>query len=116
MNTDQLFLIQIGITALFILALLRYFRPFLRKILVDLCGTDDRAQFWTTFTNILLFALPIISALGFAPKTGLANPALVIANQMRVNLLSFIFGLIIIGLIMMFFTVFTSIKTLTERK
>ena len=108
MNTDQLFLIEIAITLLIILLILGYFRPFLRKILIDLCGTEDRAQFWTTFTNIVLLSLPMVSALGFSPTISLSNPVLVIAHQLKSNLMSFVFGLVIIGFILAFFTLLTS--------
>jgi len=110
MNTDQLFLTQVAITFLIILVVLGYLRPFLRKILLDICGTDERAQFWTAFTNIILLSLPVISGLGFSPTTSLANPMLVVANQLKSNLLSFLFGLMLIGFILMFFTLFTAVR------
>ncbi len=43
MTTDQIFLIEIALTLLIILLILGYLRPFLKRILIDLCGTDDRA-------------------------------------------------------------------------
>ena len=108
MNIIVAFFIEIAITLLIVLLVLGYLRPFLRRILLDLCGTDDRAQFWTTFTNIVLLSLPMISALGFSPTTSLSNSILVVAHQLKSNLLSFIFGLALIGFVLAFFTLLTS--------
>ena len=108
MSMDMVFLIESGITLFIVLLILGYLRPFLRRILGDLCGTDERAQFWTTFTNIILLSLPMISALGFSPTTSLANPLIVVARQLKFNLMSFISGLILIGFVLLFFTIFAS--------
>jgi len=108
MRMDTAFLIECAITLLIVFLILGYLRPFLRRILSDLCGTDDRAQFWTTFTNIILLSLPMISALGFSPTTSLSDPLIVIARQLKSNLMSFIGGLILIGFVLLFFTVFAS--------
>ena len=108
MNIIITFSIEIAITLLIVIFVLAYLRPFLRRILLDLCGTEDRAQFWTTFTNIVLLSLPMISALGFSPTTSLSNTVLVVAHQLKSNLLSFIFGLAFIGSVLAFFTLLTS--------
>ena len=114
MTMDTIFLIESAITLLIVFLILGYLRPFLRRILRDLCGTDDRAQFWTTFTNIILLSLPMISALGFSPTTSLANPLTVVARQLKSNLMSFILGLILIGFVLLFFTIFASRTPIRE--
>jgi len=108
MSIDAAFLIESVITLLIVFLILGYLRPFLRRILIDLCGTEDRAQFWTTFANIILLALPAISALGFSPNTSLSNPLIVVAQQLKANLMSFIFGLVLVGFVLLFFTLFVS--------
>jgi hypothetical protein len=111
MNIIVAFFIEIALTLLIVIVVLGYLRPFLRRILLDLCGTDDRAQFWTTFTNIVLLSLPMISALGFSPTASLSNSILIVAHQLKSNLLSFIFGLALIGFVLAFFTLLTSRTT-----
>ena len=68
MNTILSFVVQVVLTLVIASSLARYLRPFLRKILIDLCGTEDRAQFWTAFSNILLIGIPVIFALNYSPE------------------------------------------------
>jgi hypothetical protein len=42
---------------------LRYLRNPLEVILTDLCGTNDRARFWMSFSNVILFLVPFVLAL-----------------------------------------------------
>lgn len=42
-----------------------YLREALRKVLVDLCGTAERSDFWVRMTTILITAFPVLLALGF---------------------------------------------------
>jgi len=106
-----LFWIQIAVTLTIVALILRFLRSSLRRILIDLCGTEDRAQFWTTFTNIVLLSLPMISALGFPPTISLENPLIATANQLKSNLTIFILGLVMIGVVLLFFTIVASSKT-----
>ncbi len=115
MNTAIAFLIEISVTLLIVVLILAYLHPFLRRILVDLCGTDDRGQFWTTFTNIILLSLPLISSLGFTPPV--TNDALTIeiVHQLKSNLMNFLLGLALIGFILLFFSA-SAPRTLKREK
>ena len=104
MNTITAILIEVGITLLISILFLAYLRPFLKKILFDLCGTEDRAQFWATFTNIVLISLPLISALGFIPPIQKEDLLIEIVHQLKSNLTNFMLGLALIGFILLFFT------------
>ena len=104
MNQIVLFLIQILATLTISAALAAYIRPHLRRVLLDLCGTDERAQFWTVFSNIMLVALPAIFGMGFAPEAAGFEPGFFeMASQLRWNLLGFILSLMIIGATVSFF-------------
>ena len=71
MSMILIFLTQIALTVIACLLIAGYIRPFLKRVLVDLCGTEERAQFWTAFSNIMLVVLPVIFGLGFYPlETG----------------------------------------------
>lgn len=37
----------------------------LRNLLIDLCGTEDRADFWMTYSNIMLILAPLLANILF---------------------------------------------------
>ena len=70
MNPAMVFLIGLAITLVSVLLVVFYLRKHLKAILVDLCGTGERAQFWTAFSNITLTLVPLIFALHYRPEGG----------------------------------------------
>ena len=104
MNTILSFVIEVSLTLLIAALLVNYLRPFLWKILVDLCGTEERARFWTAFSNILLIGLPAIFALNFRPiASGPEGLFFEIAGKLSANLGGFLLALIGVGFIVSFF-------------
>jgi len=104
METIQIYLLQIAVTIAISLAATVYLRPHLRSILADLCGTQERAQFWVVFSSILLVGLPLIFSLGYNPLNHTsALPFFDAASQVRANLLGFLLALLGIGFAVSFF-------------
>ena len=104
MNPVFSFVIEVALTLIVSILLVRYLRPFLQRILIDLCGTEDRAQFWTAFCNILLLGLPAIFALNYRPEATDAQALFFeVVSKLSGNLGSFLVALIGIGLIVSFF-------------
>lgn len=104
MNTVFSFLMEAALTLVITVMLVRYLRPFLRKILTDLCGTEDRAQFWTVFSNILLIGVPMIIALNYQPRSRNAEQLFFeVAGKLSGNLGGFLFALVGVGLIVTLF-------------
>jgi hypothetical protein len=104
MNTVTPFLVQISVTLVACLLLAAYIRAALRRVLVDLCGTEQRAEFWTSFSSLLLVLMPIVFGLGFAPEaTALDAAILEAAGQLRWNLFGFVLALLMIGGAVAFF-------------
>ncbi len=105
MNTIVIYLIQLIVTLVICLGLTTYLRPHLWRVLVDLCGTEERAQFWTVFANIMLIVVPLIFGLGFRPEAVVSAEAqfFQIAEQLRNNLLGFIFSFVGIAVAVGFF-------------
>ncbi|WP_426167740.1 hypothetical protein [Pseudoduganella sp. R-34] len=56
---------EIVIPLLVGLAVSRYLRDVLRRLLVDLCGTAERSEFWVRVTTVLITAFPVLLALWF---------------------------------------------------
>ena len=104
MNTVIIFLVEIVVTLLASLLLVGYLRPHLRRVLTDLCGTEERAQFWTVFSNILLVGLPFIIALGFRPEAdSLEASFFEVIGRLSGNLAGFLFALVLVGIVISFF-------------
>jgi hypothetical protein len=107
MNTILSFGIQIVLTLAISVLLVGYLRPFLRKVLIDLCGTEDRAQFWTAFSNLLLIGTPVIFALNYKPEAvNTEELVFQVAGKLSGNLAGLLFALISIGLMVSFFALF----------
>ena len=104
MNTVLSFFIQMAITLVLVALIVTYLRPYLRKILLDLCGTEERAQFWTAFSNILLIGMPLIFALNYRPETrNMEELFFEVAGKLGGNLGGLLVALVGIGFIVSFF-------------
>ena len=103
-DTIIAFWVELGLTLFICLLLILYLRPHLKRILGDLCGTEDRAQFWTVFSNILLVGWPAIIALSYHPNALAGdNQFFEIATRLGGNLGIFLVALVGIGIIVTFF-------------
>ena len=117
MNTIGFFFVQLAITTLVASLITIYLRPYLYKILVDLCTTEDRAQFWTKFSNILLIGMPVVFALKFTPlATESTEMFFEIMSKLGSNIFGFLFALVCIGVIVSFFALVAPKNKLTETK
>ena len=70
MNRVTIFLIGVGTTVAVSVLAVGYLKSSLTKILIDLCGTQERATFWTAFSNVTLILVPLIFALHYRPEIG----------------------------------------------
>jgi tetrahydromethanopterin S-methyltransferase subunit B len=117
MNTITSYLIQMALTLGLAFLIVGYLRPYLRRILTDLCGTDERAQFWTAFSNILLIGMPMIFALNFWPNSQNSEDLFFeVAGKLSNNLGGLLFGLVIVGGMISFFALVASKSTKVEAK
>jgi hypothetical protein len=82
------------------LALL-YLRSPLKIILTDLCGTVERARFWTAFSNITLFLVPLALALNHQPTAG-GTKSLVfeISDQIESAVIGLIIAVMVLGMVL----------------
>ena len=104
MITILSFLTQLALTLVLASLIVGYLRPFLRKVLADLCGTEERAQFWTAFSSVLLIGTPLIFALNYQPITGnVVALFFEVARKLSGNLGGLLFALVVIGFIVSFF-------------
>lgn len=104
MNTIFVYFVEVVITLMVCCSVVLYLRKSMRRILVDLCRTEERAQFWMVFASILLVGLPLIFGMGYHPVTAEAEKAFFeVVNQIKWNLLGFLTALVVIGGVISFF-------------
>lgn len=117
MNTIISFLIQVLLTVALTAVIVGYIRPYLRKVLTDLCGTEERAQFWTVFSNILLIGLPTILALNYRPEAAtLEELFFEVAGRLSGTLAGFLFALVCVGIVVSLFALFAPRPAKVEAK
>ena len=90
------FALSLALTLVVAIALTLFLRATLRGILVELCGTERRADFWTLFSTILLIAMPLVIALGYTPETG-SDLFFEMAHQVGRSMFGYLFTLVIVG-------------------
>ena len=100
MNEISAVLIGLVLTIAITSAALRYLQPHMKTILTELCGTGERARFWTSFSNVTLLLTPFILALRVQPEQGTTVKLLYeICNQISVALFGFVLATGIVGII-----------------
>ena len=104
MTSEWIFLCGLTLVVGFSLAALRHLQAPLLRILVDLCGTEDRARFWLAFSNVTLLAVPAIFALHRPPATGTPAKAVFdIGDQLQSGLIGFVMSVVILGFVLSHF-------------
>jgi hypothetical protein len=69
MDDLAIFGTELGIPLGLSLAVILYLRKRLRRMLTEICGTGERAEFWCGLTNVMLVVAPLLAVL-FAPYLG----------------------------------------------
>jgi hypothetical protein len=104
MNDIAAFALNLLLTLLITIFAIGYLAPSLFRILVDLCGTEDRARFWLTFSKMLLVGMPAVMALGYRPTLGIADPWYFgLAQELSRGLMTLLVVVVGLGLVITFF-------------
>jgi hypothetical protein len=93
-----MFLAGLVVTLITALAIVAYLRAPLYSILVELCGTKERAAFWVAFSNVTLALLPLIFAMQYTPevKPG-TSVVLEVAAQLKWALAGLLSAVVFLG-------------------
>ena len=98
MNAIAAFAVEVSLTFVISILVFYYLRPRLTRILTDLCGTEDRAAFWTVFSGILLVGFPLLVSLMYRPQaSALEDIFFEITHKTSGNLISLLLSLMTIG-------------------
>jgi hypothetical protein len=65
MNNLLLFVVQIGVPVMLGIGATIYLRGVTHNLLADICGTEERAEFWVRITTVLTTAMPLVLVLLF---------------------------------------------------
>ena len=98
MSISMLFLCGLGITGLSSVAVVLYLHGPLRKLLVELCGNEGRAEFWTAFSAVTVGVVPVIFSLASQPSVSPGRPALLqVADQFEWGLIGMVVSVLLLG-------------------
>jgi hypothetical protein len=101
MSAAYLFLIGVGMTVAVAMAVVWYIKPYLHEVLVDLCGTEVRAAFWTAFSTITVALTPIVFALHYRPDASAdARAVFEIGTQLEWALAGLLFSIVLLALVL----------------
>lgn len=101
MSDVSVFLVGLGTTVVVSFVVVAYLAPPLRKILLDLCGTLDRANFWLAFSNVAIVLVPAIFALDYQPRSGPeTNSVFEMGNQLKKSLSGLVGTVVTLGIVL----------------
>ena len=101
MSSTQAFLADVGFTAILFIGIAAYIKRHLQALLIELCGTIERASFWLAFSNVSLVLVPLIFALDYKPEPGQdKNLIFEMATQIKYSLIGFVVTLASLALVL----------------
>jgi hypothetical protein len=71
----------------------------LHRLLVDLCGSETRAAFWTAFSTVTLTLAPLLAALHRRPAAG-GDPLFELASQLEWALGGLLAAVLVAGVVL----------------
>jgi uncharacterized membrane protein YhaH (DUF805 family) len=104
MNPTMTFLVDVGLVAVLSVGLVAYVKTHLKALLIELCGTAERASFWLAFSNVTLVLVPLIFALDYKPEFGPDRSFVYeMATQLKHAIIGFVIALISLAVILLRF-------------
>jgi hypothetical protein len=99
MNDGFTFLLGFVLTVSVAFSVVRYMGRHLKRMLVEICGGEGRAGFWTVFANVAVIIIPSIIALSKIP-TGKAPLLAEIAGQLKWSMSALILSVLLVGFVL----------------
>ena len=104
MGLTTAFLVDVVLTAALSIGLVAYVKEPLRSLLIELCGTKERASFWLAFSNVALVLISLIFTLSYTPESGPdKNVVFEMGTQLKYAMVGFVIALGALGLILLRF-------------
>lgn len=92
-NPIIFFTIEVTLSLMICLGLIVLIKPRLRDVLHKTCGTQKRAEFWVTFTQLMMLIAPLMIVIYLAPTTPVTETLLIVS--VKNVLFQTLFGLFI---------------------
>jgi hypothetical protein len=96
MSASLLFVCGTASTLLVSLVVVRYMHKALGKLLGELCGNRERAEFWTVFSDVTVALVPVIFAMQYRPDLR-SDALLEIAGQLKWGLIGLVTSILMLG-------------------
>jgi uncharacterized membrane protein YhaH (DUF805 family) len=98
------FLVDVGLVAVLSAGLVAYVKRHLHTLLIELCGSAERASFWLAFSNVTLVLVPLIFALDYKPEFGPdRNFVYEMGTQLKHAIIGFVIALSSLAVILLRF-------------
>ncbi|MFL5328741.1 MAG: hypothetical protein ACJ8C4_07480 [Gemmataceae bacterium] len=98
MTNETAFLLALAISLTISFAVVLYLRGPLQRVLVDLCGAEHRASFWTAYSNTMMILVPL-AALLLARHDGQYSSAMfAIIEHLKAALVGLIISVFLIAM------------------
>jgi uncharacterized membrane protein YhaH (DUF805 family) len=95
------FLADVALAGITSLGIVVYVKKHLRLLLIELCGTAERASFWLAFSNVTLVLVPLIFALDYKLELGPDKSVILeMAAQLKYALIGFIITFSALAIVM----------------
>lgn len=104
MNPTIAFLTDAALAVVVSAGIVAYVKRPLRTLLVEICGTTERASFWLAFSNVTLVLVPLIFVLDYKPEFGPDKTLIFeMATQLKYAMIGFVIALSALALVMLRF-------------
>lgn len=99
MNEITTYLIGLVSTIIISLILFLFFKPYLKKILMELNGNKEKAaNFWVIYSGIILFLVPLVFAMTIFPDRETENIFFQLSRQIKWSLIGVIIAFFSFGI------------------
>jgi hypothetical protein len=100
----EVFLLNLLLTVLVSVGVVFYLKAHLKSLVIELCGSETRANFWICVSNIVLILVPLVVALSVEPELDPSKPAVfVLAEGWRASLAGLVGSVILLSFLLLAF-------------
>ena len=101
MSMTTTFLVGSAMAMGIVVFVIWYLRKPLEAILMELCGKTDRARFWSAFSHVTLFLIPLIAVLNRGPELPFRQAGIfAICEQIKVGMLGLAGSVLVMGFVL----------------